>query len=490
VVESPTVQGPVGLALLPGGGFWVTDFDAGSLLRFDAGGALQQTISGGNLIGPWRLALVPDVPPFTPTDLLVVDTDARSLYRVTPDPGDPGSAVRTLVTQDGLLVTPTGVSIDLDGTALVCDAGNPPLDAALLRVDAGVQSAVATAGSLVGPSRAVVERVVGAETHYLVADPDAVALLRVRASGGGSSQEVVVQGPPFDEPTAVVLDRDGIAIVTNVDPDLDGDGNLVSLIRVNPQTGATAPLTPIDASLGDPVQLREPVDIAIDSNDDLLVVDRFTDPVQRPDGAVFRVSPIDGAVGKSYTSQLFGALQGIAVDVNRDILLTDAGDPTATPAVPASLLRVDPASGTAFVVNPGDPWQLPDGIALEPASVPSPPALADLDGDAVGDSSDDCRAVANPDQRDTNGDGIGNLCDGDYNNDGIVNIGDFQLFPPAFNKTDADPEYDPDLDANGDGIINIGDFPVLQGTFNSAPGPGLPGCDGTTAAPSCILPLL
>ena len=46
-------------------------------------------------------------------------------------------------------------------------------------------------------------------------------------------------------------------------------------------------------------------------------------------------------------------------------------------------------------------------------------ALADADGDGVPDRNDDCPAVANPDQIDTDGDGLGNACDPDDDNDAL-----------------------------------------------------------------------
>ena len=53
--------------------------------------------------------------------------------------------------------------------------------------------------------------------------------------------------------------------------------------------------------------------------------------------------------------------------------------------------------------------------------VPEPP---DEDDDGIPDAEDNCTEVPNADQRDTNLDGYGNLCDADLNNDDIVNFGD------------------------------------------------------------------
>jgi hypothetical protein len=52
-------------------------------------------------------------------------------------------------------------------------------------------------------------------------------------------------------------------------------------------------------------------------------------------------------------------------------------------------------------------------------------AALDSDGDGVPDLYDNCPYTANPDQKDSVGNGIGDACRcGDVNNDGLVNIAD------------------------------------------------------------------
>ena len=96
------------------------------------------------------------------------------------------------------------------------------------------------------------------------------------------------------------------------------------------------------------------------------------------------------------------------------------------------------------------------------AGFQSPP---DDDGDRVRSFLDNCIFDLNNDQRDTNGDGFGNVCDADLNNDGIVNAIDLGLLRLVFFTGDADADF------NGDGIVNAIDLGVLKLRFFTAPGP-------------------
>ena len=89
----------------------------------------------------------------------------------------------------------------------------------------------------------------------------------------------------------------------------------------------------------------------------------------------------------------------------------------------------------------------------------------DSDGDLITDDVDNCKFVSNADQRDTDGDGYGNVCDGDFNNDGIVNFADLAILKSWFNSAD------PDADLNGDGVVNNIDLSIMKQMFGQAPGP-------------------
>lgn len=107
----------------------------------------------------------------------------------------------------------------------------------------------------------------------------------------------------------------------------------------------------------------------------------------------------------------------------------------------------------------------------------------DVDGDGWGAECDNCTLVFNPSQTDSDYDGCGNACDADFNQDGLVAIGDFSTLagflnspsPPAPLAIDIAP--DPP-----DGVIAIGDFSALAGLLHAPPGPSGTH-SGTTACP-------
>lgn len=89
----------------------------------------------------------------------------------------------------------------------------------------------------------------------------------------------------------------------------------------------------------------------------------------------------------------------------------------------------------------------------------------DSDGDGWDDNSDNCTLVANPLQRDTDGDYRGNFCDADFNNDNQINFTDLTIMRTHFFTTN------PDTDLDGDGVTNFRDLNVLIAQFFGRPGP-------------------
>ncbi|MEM6638565.1 MAG: endonuclease/exonuclease/phosphatase family protein [Pseudomonadota bacterium] len=89
----------------------------------------------------------------------------------------------------------------------------------------------------------------------------------------------------------------------------------------------------------------------------------------------------------------------------------------------------------------------------------------DGDADDVVDALDNCIGTFNPDQRDSDGDQFGNVCDADFNQDGVVNVLDLGVFRLRFGSAD------PDTDLNGDGVVNTLDLGLFRSLFFGEPGP-------------------
>jgi len=105
-------------------------------------------------------------------------------------------------------------------------------------------------------------------------------------------------------------------------------------------------------------------------------------------------------------------------------------------------------------------------------------ATPDADGDGVPDSVDNCLDVANPAQTDSDSDGFGNLCDGDFDNNGTVSPVDtvsynqalMNFFPPGNGSTDM----------NGDGVVTPIDTGFFIGQLMAFfPGPSGLDCAGS-----------
>ena len=91
--------------------------------------------------------------------------------------------------------------------------------------------------------------------------------------------------------------------------------------------------------------------------------------------------------------------------------------------------------------------------------------LIDEDGDLIPDVNDNCRLASNTDQRDTNGDGFGNACDADLDNNGVINFIDLGILRSVFFTADQDADF------NGDGTVNFIDLGVMRASFFGPPGP-------------------
>ena len=84
----------------------------------------------------------------------------------------------------------------------------------------------------------------------------------------------------------------------------------------------------------------------------------------------------------------------------------------------------------------------------------------DSDKDGFDDINDNCVDVVNPGQVDSDTDGLGNRCDADFDNNGVVDLDDLSLFKQNFFGTSE--VYD--LDDSG-GVINGADLGIFRQLF-------------------------
>lgn len=146
-----------------------------------------------------------------------------------------------------------------------------------------------------------------------------------------------------------------------------------------------------------------------------------------------------------------------------------------------------------------EPTHTPNGVSAVTMRFMGSPSLkvhADFDGDAdfdgVADLLDNCVNVSNGPytsgfvptsthkiQRDTDGDGFGNLCDGDFDGDGDTDSADQAVFNAAYPSTTASGNWNANADLTGNGAVDDTDNGLFTALLSSPPGPGSAGsCQG------------
>lgn len=177
--------------------------------------------------------------------------------------------------------------------------------------------------------------------------------------------------------------------------------------------------------------------------------------------------------------------------------------------VRSSAWRIDPNGGVTELINEtGDgEWAFRYGLGIgidsrgnsyvtseelhtQPPDLPDAADVfrmcEDTDGDGACDGNDNCTEVANVNQVDADGDGYGNACDADFNQDGIFGLPDWPTFFVCIGQqvpgsgTPDDPDCS-ESDFNGDGVVGVPDYALLP-PFGTAPGPS--GLDCVTSPPT------
>ncbi|MEM9388306.1 MAG: hypothetical protein AAGA68_24860 [Pseudomonadota bacterium] len=151
-----------------------------------------------------------------------------------------------------------------------------------------------------------------------------------------------------------------------------------------------------------------------------------------------------------------GAWGQAAKFIPQDVAVGDLFGRQMSASGDGSLLAVSAWSHDAAAADAGAVYML---------SVSDP---LDSDGDGVLDDRDNCTTTMNPNQRDSNGDGYGNVCDADLDDSGRVTVADLRLLVERLFTADAD------ADLNGDGTVTVADFTLAREQLFQVPGPSGP----------------
>jgi len=108
-------------------------------------------------------------------------------------------------------------------------------------------------------------------------------------------------------------------------------------------------------------------------------------------------------------------------------------------------------------------------------------APGDVDEDGVPDLQDNCPAVANTTQCNSDGDAYGNHCDIDLNNNGTVNAQDTVLFRLQLGAPSVAPAFN-QADLNCNGTVNAQDNNLFRALLESPPGVALSGSPTAVAS--------
>jgi hypothetical protein len=93
--------------------------------------------------------------------------------------------------------------------------------------------------------------------------------------------------------------------------------------------------------------------------------------------------------------------------------------------------------------------------------------LVDTDGDGISDPRDNCTQKSNSTQIDADGDGYGNICDGDFDNNGYTNGADSVILRNSIGVVPVNMV----TDINSNGVVNAQDTVLHRNMLGHPPGP-------------------
>ncbi len=170
---------------------------------------------------------------------------------------------------------------------------------------------------------------------------------------------------------------------------------------------------------------------------------------------------------------------GTATFYNLDVELFDVTNPSNWVSVGYSRSTTDNtenlwlplAAGREYalqVTRPGSQNDFDWDYALAWHTILVP--WVDTDSDGVSDPNDNCTLLPNPGQCDSDGDGFGNRCDGDLNNNLFTNAQDYVDLRAQLGSPSPAPAFNI-ADLNCNGFVNGQDYVLFRTLLGPPPGP-------------------
>ena len=276
-------------------------------------------------------------------DILVADANAFN------GPGgiikvDPATGAQEMVSSGDKFSFPIDVTVEFNRQLVVSDGQAFGGGGGLIRVDpvTGRQTTVASGGSFVDPGGVALE----ADGDILVTDANAFggggAVFRVDPDTG--AQTTVSSGGMFKQPTDIAVAPNGDIFVTE-----NNDG---TVLKVDPTTGAQT----LVATTGDNQS------IAIEAAGTILV----SQPGFSRTDHLFRINPAAATVGTLSEGGSFNQPIGIAIESDDDIVVADQ----EAFGGQGGVIRVDPTTGAQSTVASVGSFLDPFGITVVPPAAP------------------------------------------------------------------------------------------------------------------------
>lgn len=188
-------------------------------------------------------------------------------------------------------------------------------------------------------------------------------------------------------------------------------------------------------------------------------------------------------ISKSALEQAFLGLSGPIDELSTSAYTQLTPDPCQDDSALSPITFNSVTGALAIAWNPtGNPSSTPPGACYAAGSgmdywntgiTPRmtfyfPDDALDDDLDGIPNGADNAYLTPNPDQRDTDGDGWGNMADADFNNDGVVDSTDQTIFWACYGSSWGDPTYIEHVDMNGDQQIDLDDYLLLAARYGTS----------------------